>query len=88
MKPSVPPHFPPHVSMDVYVAYVEESFRAQNPKQIRRQKYLEERIEKAFDMATFAPLSSPPRPCSTTLITSPPQISPDSPGIRQGPMQK
>lgn len=41
---------PPHISMDAYVAFVEETFRAQESGQIRRQKDLEERIEKTFDM--------------------------------------
>jgi hypothetical protein len=51
MKTFAPPPFPPHVSMDAYLTFVEESFRAQKPEQIRRQKHLDERIEKAFDMA-------------------------------------
>jgi hypothetical protein len=36
--------------MDAYVAFVERSFHAQAPGYARRQKDIEERIERAFDM--------------------------------------
>ncbi|MEI6168121.1 MAG: hypothetical protein WCS52_13110 [bacterium] len=40
--------FPPHLSMDQYVDFVEESLRAANVDQVVRQKALEERIRKPF----------------------------------------
>jgi hypothetical protein len=50
--------------MDAYVAFVEKSFRAQAPDRVRRQKDLEERIERAFDMRPqpgSEPIRSPSR---------------------------
>lgn len=43
---------PPHLSMEAYVNFVDESFRNQDIKHIRRQKELEERIEKRFSLGT------------------------------------
>jgi hypothetical protein len=43
--------FPPHLSMDQYVDFVEESLRTANADQVARQKAMEERIRKPFCMA-------------------------------------
>jgi hypothetical protein len=50
---SLPPgsRFPPHLTMDQYVDFVEESLRTANADQVARQKALEERIRKPFCMA-------------------------------------
>jgi len=39
---------PPHLSMDAYLDFIEESFRAKDKDLVRRQKELEEQIKKPF----------------------------------------
>jgi hypothetical protein len=38
--------------MDAYIDYLETAFPMQDPEQVRRQKEIEERIDKPFSMVT------------------------------------
>lgn len=51
MKDNTPLHrWPPHLSMDDYATWVMECLKVIPPEQARRQKELEERIEKPFTL--------------------------------------
>lgn len=54
MKSPLPPfdsRFPPRLTMEEYVAFIEESLKYADPKQIARQKAIEKRIDKPFSLA-------------------------------------
>ena len=42
--------FPPRLTMEEYVAFIEESLKYVDPKQVARQKAIEKRIEKPFSL--------------------------------------
>jgi hypothetical protein len=42
---------PPRLSMDAYLAFIEESFRTRDIQRARQQKELEERITEPFNLA-------------------------------------
>lgn len=46
------PPFPPHLSTDDYLTFIEESFRTRDRNLARRQKELEEQIKVRFDFGT------------------------------------
>jgi hypothetical protein len=49
-KPLLPfdSRFPPRLTMEEYVAFIEESLKYVDPKQVARQKAIEKRIDKPF----------------------------------------
>lgn len=53
MKQPPPPfdsRFPPRLTMEEYVAFIEESLKYVDPKQVARQKAIEKRIDKPFSL--------------------------------------
>jgi hypothetical protein len=52
MKANFTTPLPPRLSMDAYIDYLETAFPMQDPEQVRRQKEIEEQIDKPFSMVT------------------------------------
>ena len=53
MKAPLPPidsRFPPRLTMEEYVAFIEESLKYVDPQQVARQKAIEKRIDKPFSL--------------------------------------
>lgn len=64
MKDPLPPfdsRFPPRLTMEEYVAFIEESLKYVDPAQVARQKAIEKRIDKPFSL-----VDSPERNPGTT----------------------
>ena len=51
MKRHLREPLPPRLSMDAYLAFIEESFRTRDIQRARQQKELEERITEPFNLA-------------------------------------
>jgi hypothetical protein len=52
--------FPPHLTMDKYVAHLDAFFKTLDPEKVRRQKELEERIDRRFRVCDVERPASPP----------------------------
>lgn len=52
--------FPPHLPMDEYVAHLDVFFKTLDPEKVRRQKELEERIDRRFRVCDVERPASPP----------------------------